>query len=169
MSWRDFLSSNTGSTTEDRYIRINPNIGSKPPELDAISQMESLRDDTRRALRRERLTIQDVGRSLISSSFYFDMTNPPSPEGATRFKCTGNKPMTPLQYVDLSICWPCKGRILCRLGGYLRAFGDYFLLQQRPGFQPYFEISEDTYHAPKQQVFICSHPPPLQPADMENS
>ena len=95
VSWRDFLSSNTSSTTEDRYIRINPNIGSKPPELDAISQMESLRDDTRRALRREKLTIQDVGRSLISSSFYFDMTNPPSPEGATRFKCTGNKPMTP--------------------------------------------------------------------------
>ena len=95
VSWKDFLSSIDG-TTEDRYVRINPNIGSKPPELDAIDQLESLREDTRKALSREKSTIQDVGRSLISSSFFFDMVNPPSSEGTTGFKCTGNKPMAPL-------------------------------------------------------------------------
>jgi hypothetical protein len=91
LSWREFLSNSIDAKREDRYVRINPNIGSKPPELDAINQLESLREATRRGLRRERQTVQDVARSLISSNFYFDMTTAPSPstEGAGSFKCTG--------------------------------------------------------------------------------
>ena len=99
VSWNDFLS-NIDGTIEDRYVRINPNIDSKPPELDAIDRLESLRVDTRKALSREKSTIQDVGWLLISSSFFFDMVSPPSSEGTAGFKCTGNKPMAPL---DMSI------------------------------------------------------------------
>lgn len=46
------------------------------------------------------------------------------------------------------------GRILCRLGEYIRPLGDYFLLQQRPGFQPHFEVYAGDYHADKQQVSL---------------
>jgi hypothetical protein len=91
LSWKEFLSNSINGKREDRYVRINPNIGSKPPELDAVGQIDSLREAARRGLRRERRTIQDVARSLISSSFYFELTEAPSPntEGAGGFKCTG--------------------------------------------------------------------------------
>jgi len=101
MSWKDFLSSTVNGTAEDRYVRINPNIGTKPPELDAIDQLESLQDVTRRALKKEKWPIQDIARSLISSSFYFDMISPPSPEGAAGFKCKGKKLMKPSRMLIL--------------------------------------------------------------------
>lgn len=90
LSWREFLS-NSINGREDRYVRINPNIGSKPPELDAVGQIESLGEAAKRGVRKERRTIQHVARSLISSSFYFELTAAPSPttEGAGGFKCTG--------------------------------------------------------------------------------
>jgi hypothetical protein len=62
MSWKDYLSSAVTGTAEDRYIRINPNIGYKPPELDAIDQLESLQDATRKALKNDRWSIQDIAR-----------------------------------------------------------------------------------------------------------
>jgi hypothetical protein len=90
--WKEFLSSTVNSTTEDRYVRVNPNINYKPPDMDAINHLESLRNDTKAALNRERSTIRNIARTLISTSFYFDMINPPSPEGANQFKCTGTDP-----------------------------------------------------------------------------
>jgi hypothetical protein len=107
MSWKDFVDDNLDINTEEndyRYVRINPNIGSKPPDLDAVNQLQPLRDATKKALKEERSTIQNVARSLISSSFYFDMITPPSgpsPEGATGFKCTGKMPMKP-SHVSMS-------------------------------------------------------------------
>ncbi|KAE8448014.1 hypothetical protein EG329_009937 [Mollisiaceae sp. DMI_Dod_QoI] len=137
MSWRDFVSTGDINTKESgyRYIRINPNIDTKPPDIDATCELHQLQEKTRNALKEERSTIQQVARLLISSSFYFDMITAPGPEGAG-FKCTG--------------------RILCKLEKYLRPLGDYFQLQQRSKFQPYFEISEDDYHSPRQQLELST-------------
>jgi hypothetical protein len=103
MSWKDFLSSTVNGTAEDRYVRINPNIGFNPPEPDAIDQLESLQDATRKALKKEKWLIQDIARSLISSSFYFDMVSPPSPEGAAGFKCKGKNPLNRHEYQSRTV------------------------------------------------------------------
>ncbi len=95
ISWKDFVDSLRDINTKEndyRYIRINPNIRTKPPNIDATSELDPLREATKNALREEKLTIQRVARLLISSSFYFDMITAPSPEGPD-FKCTGKGPM----------------------------------------------------------------------------
>jgi hypothetical protein len=97
MSWKEFVDSSTTTEENDyRSVRINPNIGFKPPSLDATDELQPLREATKKSLKKKKSTIQDVARLLISSSFYFDMTTAPSAEGATGFKCRGKQLMKSL-------------------------------------------------------------------------
>ena len=88
--------------------------------LDANDKLQEIRDKSKRVFTKEKSTIQDVAWISIYNSFYFIAITPPGVEGAAEYKC--------------------QGRITCRLERYLRAFGDYSLLRQKPGFQRYFEI-----------------------------
>jgi len=94
--WKDFVENTVGLPTEEsdpRYIRINPAIDIKSPELDAADQLRTLREMTKRAIKTEKTAIQSIARTLISSSFYFDMTTPPkAAEGPIGFKCRGRTP-----------------------------------------------------------------------------
>ncbi|KAF8847153.1 hypothetical protein BDZ45DRAFT_811773 [Acephala macrosclerotiorum] len=138
MTWEEFVGITADVKTKEneyRYIRINPNIGYEPPDIDDVEALQSLQDATTESLSQEMPVIRNLARLLVASSFYLDLKSPPG-LGEAGLKCTG--------------------RILCRLENNLRALGDYFMRQQRGDFQPYFEIFEDNYHAPKQQLYITS-------------
>ena len=84
--WSEFvdLIAEDMSEERNRYIRINPDIGNKPPAWDAVQQIEQLRYVTRQALDQTNLKaeIRSVAHRLVASTFYFRAaTNPISELG----------------------------------------------------------------------------------------
>ena len=97
LEWSEFvdLIAKDMSEERNRYIRINPDIGNKPPSWDAVQQIEQLRHVTRQALRQTNLRaeIRSVAHRLIASTFYFRAaTNPISEPGiGDASRCVGER------------------------------------------------------------------------------
>jgi hypothetical protein len=93
LAWREFvdLIGIEGTEEGSRYIRINPDIGENPPEMDAKDQIKQLQNDTRRELRQTRMKeeIKHVAHRLVASSFYFRPASKPTAEPGDVFKCIG--------------------------------------------------------------------------------
>lgn len=72
--WNEFLEITVEQKERNRYIRINPDIGHPPPQLDAKDEVDQLQADVSRAIMdyRSQLQLEEIGFRLIASSFYFD-------------------------------------------------------------------------------------------------
>jgi hypothetical protein len=66
MSVRGSAANNVG-----RYIRLNPDLGTQPPNLDEVDQLENLEDITRLRIGGDR-KLQSLARRLIATSFHFE-------------------------------------------------------------------------------------------------
>jgi len=77
---------------KERYVRINPNLGYKPPRLDEKAKLKTVQHDTIRALGEERMTLKlrRVAYQLIASLFYFEKTSGPKGDAVDGYSCTGN-------------------------------------------------------------------------------
>ena len=95
LEWSEFVNLITEDRSEERnrYIRINPDIGNKPPPWDAVQQIELLQHVTRQALANLRAEIRSVAHRLVASTFYFRAaSNPISEPGAgDTSRCVGEK------------------------------------------------------------------------------
>jgi patatin-like phospholipase/acyl hydrolase len=134
IAWREFCVdvADIDGPSKDayRYIRINPDIGETPPNLDDVNAMSKLKASTRSALQSSesdsRAQIEKVSHVLVSSCFYYERTALPKSEADKA--CS------------------CSGRILCRFedgSPHLRSLGYYLRQQQTKDFGPYFEIEND--------------------------
>ncbi|KAF7536915.1 hypothetical protein G7054_g4138 [Neopestalotiopsis clavispora] len=76
-TWEDYFSTVASSLprhiSTSRFIRINPEIG-QVPALDEKDKMPQLRKKTNEAIRRDP-RIEEVGRQLIATCFYFELMN----------------------------------------------------------------------------------------------
>jgi hypothetical protein len=68
---------------EQRYIRINPDLGENVPRLDDVSMMEEVERKTSRYLKQNRELVKETAHRLIASTFFFE-TDP------SRIKHVGN-------------------------------------------------------------------------------
>ena len=95
LEWCEFVNliANDMNEESNRYIRINPDIGNKPPPWDAVQQIELLQHVTRQALANLRAEIRSVAHRLVASTFYFRAaSNPISEPGAgDTSRCVGEK------------------------------------------------------------------------------
>lgn len=79
--WEQFLDGTDRGAThrEDkhRYIRVNPDIGRTPPQLDAVGEVEQLQLDVARYLKEpdSMAMLEDIVFRLVASSFYFERTH----------------------------------------------------------------------------------------------
>lgn len=129
--WDDFLrdidaSSNT--VTQQRYQRINVDLGRDPPELDDVNEVDWMRTRTENRLKnvpKYQLQIREVARQLIASCFFFEKAAASPVACATGFQV--------------------PGMIRCRfLAGSeeLRNLGQVLHGKQSYDFQPYFQVVE---------------------------
>ncbi|KIW97974.1 uncharacterized protein Z519_01558 [Cladophialophora bantiana CBS 173.52] len=76
-SWHEFYRDTVGEqwATEfaSRYVRINPDLGEKPPPLDAKSDVNRLQRKVYKLLRQPPLArdITEIANALVASTFYF--------------------------------------------------------------------------------------------------
>lgn len=77
-AWQDFYSDVVGErwSTEDsaRYIRLNPDLGFQPPDLDDKHSLHRIQRKVRELIKTDQelmSTVEDVANRLIASSFYF--------------------------------------------------------------------------------------------------
>ena len=63
----------TGQKTCDRYIRLNPDYKSDPPNMDAKLAWKRLQGVVQETLKKDdiKYSIRSIGRRLIASSFFF--------------------------------------------------------------------------------------------------
>ncbi|EWY81854.1 hypothetical protein FOYG_16063 [Fusarium oxysporum NRRL 32931] len=132
--WESFLTENSqlhGRSIPDgeqRYIRINPDLGENVPRLDDVSMMEEVERKTSRYLKQNRELVKETAHRLIASTFFFE-TDP------SRIKHVGNG-------------FRCQGRILCKFvdrSDDLKALGRFLQAQVSGSFEPYFTIQEQGY------------------------
>ncbi|KAK2668159.1 hypothetical protein RAB80_015539 [Fusarium oxysporum f. sp. vasinfectum] len=132
--WESFLTENSqlhGRSIPDgeqRYIRINPDLGENVPRLDDVSMMEEVERKTSRYLKQNRELVKETAHRLIASTFFFE-TDP------SRIKHVGNG-------------FRCQGRILCRFvdrSDDLKTLGKFLQAQVSGSFEPYFTIQEQGY------------------------
>ncbi|KAH8624551.1 hypothetical protein IG631_21290 [Alternaria alternata] len=125
--WEQFLDGMERNTdhSEDsrRYIRINPDIGRKPPGLDDVNEVDRLQLDVSRHLKEPEAmaNLEDIVFRLVASSFYFERTH------ATRDMSQGAAKV--------------KGKLHCRFeesSDWAKELGLFFKRHQRADFQPYF-------------------------------
>jgi hypothetical protein len=92
-AWKDFLRDVVVPSPDmkDRFVRINPDIGKRPPQLDAVSDLEELMELTKRALDEPKMDamIWNVSLSLIASTFYFHVSSTPKFDPNLEYICTG--------------------------------------------------------------------------------
>ncbi|KAH7216292.1 hypothetical protein DER44DRAFT_807266 [Fusarium oxysporum] len=87
--WESFFTENSqlhGRSLPDgeqRYIRINPDLGESLPRLDDVSMMEEVERKTSRYLKQNRELVKETAHRLIASTFFFE-TDP------SRIKHVGN-------------------------------------------------------------------------------
>ncbi|KAI7772331.1 hypothetical protein LZL87_007692 [Fusarium oxysporum] len=113
---------------EQRYVRINPDLGENVPRLDDMSMMDEAEQKTSRYLNQNRELVKETARRLIASTFFFE-TDP------SRIKYVGNG-------------FRCQGSILCRFvdrSDDLKALGKFLQAQVSGNFEPYFTIQEQGY------------------------
>jgi len=95
LAWREFCEDNIGSesssTDKRRYIRLNPNLGDKPPELDDKAKLPKLQRDTKDALslKDSKLHLHWVAERLVASLFYYERSSIPRSEGSGGHSCSG--------------------------------------------------------------------------------
>jgi hypothetical protein len=84
LEWCEFVNliANDMNEERNRYIRINPDIGNKPPPWDAVQQIEQLQHVTQQALDQTNLRaeIRSVAHRLVASTFYFRAASNPISE-----------------------------------------------------------------------------------------
>ncbi|KAM0414633.1 hypothetical protein ACHAPT_013527 [Fusarium lateritium] len=140
--WESFLAENAqlhGRSIPDgeqRYIRINPDLGDSVPRLDDVSMMDEVERTVSRYLRRNKL-VKETAYRLIASTFFFE-TDP------SRIKEVGNE------------FW-CQGRILCRFvdrSDDLKALGKFLQACVSGNFEPYFTIQEQGYASQEVTVLL---------------
>ncbi|KAM0080880.1 hypothetical protein ACKRZS_006947 [Fusarium odoratissimum] len=139
--WESFFTENSqlhGRSLPDgeqRYIRINPDLGESVPRLDDVSMSEEVERKTSRYLKQNRELVKETAHRLIVSTFFFE-TDP------SRIKPVGNG-------------FRCQSRILCRFvdrSDNLKALGKFLQAQVRGSFEPYFTIQEQGY--PSEEITV---------------
>lgn len=91
--WRHFESETSstprGSTQNNasRLIRINPDIRSAVPELDAVDEIERLEKAAGTYLEQNWGKVLEVGHRLIASSFFFEKQRRRGPECFGKCSC----------------------------------------------------------------------------------
>ncbi|RSL50983.1 hypothetical protein CEP54_011639 [Fusarium duplospermum] len=135
--WDSFLSENTPirgrsiSDGEQRYVRINPDLGDSVPRLDNVAMMDEIVRKVPKYLRRNEEVaelVEETAPRLIASTFFFE-TDP------SRIK------------EDRNGFW-CQGRILCRFvnrSENLKALGNFLRRFLSGNFAPYFIVQEQGY------------------------
>jgi hypothetical protein len=141
--WNEFLEITVEQKERNRYIRINPDIGHTPPQLDAKEEVDQLQADVSRATMkyRSQLELESIGFRLIASSFYFD-------KGPATRSRTGGTATVPGRYSnndydEVRMLISSIGKLHCRFeksSEWLKQLGYFFKKQQRTDFQPYFEV-----------------------------
>ena len=78
LAWKEFktdlMSAQQTRDASQRYIRLNPHLGDKPPKLDAKDKLEITRKLTRDDLEsyESSMDLQNIAHRLIASTFYFE-------------------------------------------------------------------------------------------------
>ena len=78
LAWIDFVADHAGSSAsqlnQERYIRINPDLGAAIPTLDAKHKIKELRASIQNHLQswETKQILKDVAYRLVASTFYFD-------------------------------------------------------------------------------------------------
>ncbi|KAE9377253.1 hypothetical protein N431DRAFT_542623 [Stipitochalara longipes BDJ] len=131
LAWRDFVADIFGANSSDvncqRYIRLNPDLKSDVPSIDAKKGLKSLQDRTVDELSSSanKRLIRSIAHRLIASSFYFEKMAP--------------------KEVHASESFVCSGMFLCRFETgttEVRELGRYLKGRQERDFQPHFLIRD---------------------------
>lgn len=70
--WDKFVVNVVRKGSNDRYIRINPELPTEPPRLDEKDKLWSLASDVKRSLNSATGQIRGVADRLVASCFYFE-------------------------------------------------------------------------------------------------
>jgi hypothetical protein len=95
LAWRDFVADVFGANNSDvncqRYIRLNPDLKSDVPSIDAKKDLKSLQDRTIDELSSSanKRLIRSIAHRLIASSFYFEKMTPKEIHASESFVCSG--------------------------------------------------------------------------------
>jgi hypothetical protein len=95
LAWRDFVADVFGANNSDvncqRYIRLNPDLKSDVPSIDAKKDLKSLQDRTIDELSSSanKQLIRSIAHRLIASSFYFEKMTPKEIHASESFVCSG--------------------------------------------------------------------------------
>lgn len=91
-AWDKFRSDMCATSSRaSRYVRINPDIGRRPPCLDEVSEIGHLIREVRASMKtpESRAQIARTMHILVASSFYFELLNGPVPNDDGTFSCEG--------------------------------------------------------------------------------
>lgn len=83
MEWTRFsetvVQKGTHHIEERRYIRVNPDIGRRPPPLDAKEELMKLHSDVTASMNKyeNRRKVTNIVFRLVASCFYFQKSNIP--------------------------------------------------------------------------------------------
>ncbi|KAI1736759.1 FabD/lysophospholipase-like protein [Xylaria scruposa] len=132
--WNNYLAENTdfsrgNNLIKQRFIRINPDLPFKVPDLDAVKDLEQLEKATNYNPNQISLRIKEVAHRLIASSFFFEKDS-----GSVRPNVMG---------------YECTGSIHCRFANsseQMKAMGEFLRGRLDAQFEPFFTIEEQGYH-----------------------
>lgn len=91
VEWQTFrdaaVTDNENAIDADRYIRLNPDLGGKPPSLDDKAQMKNLRNSVHQSLQSDegKLLVQRIAHRLIASCFYLERSGTVSDDATGAF------------------------------------------------------------------------------------
>lgn len=95
-AWRLFLGE-TSPNDSNRYVRLNPDLGTKVPSLDDIASMKAVQDRAKLELQTatNEILIKRTAYRLISSTFFFEKDASIRIKGgidatASTYTCNGN-------------------------------------------------------------------------------
>ncbi len=86
--WNDFRIDVVSGPYRNRYIRLNPNLGSKVPKLDDVGQLQDVQQATNDQLKTDPQIIQ-VAHRLIASTFFFERIDASIRERDGSYECDG--------------------------------------------------------------------------------
>jgi hypothetical protein len=89
----DVVGEDWSNPDSERFIRLNPDLKSTPPPLDAKNELDQLQKLVQKQLKRPEMIrkVQDVAHRLVASCFYFSKTTPNSSDKGQGFICTGKE------------------------------------------------------------------------------
>jgi len=85
----DFTRSSSGN--HRRFIRINPDIRSSVPRLDAVDEMDNLEKSVKEYLESNMQRVREVAHRLIASTFFFEKDRNSVTQVQNGFQCSGKK------------------------------------------------------------------------------